>query len=122
MKPIWELFWATDFKLLKIIHISVEAGILLMHEQTDSQHKELLGLLLEPLWGPNMEKYMNRFHLNPHIHIQRDYMATVPGHIVSVTFTVWCPNTDPFPSVAPLIKPQQNPPRRKTVKYYEADW
>jgi hypothetical protein len=107
------LFWAKELKLLKIMHVSVEAWILLTHQPTDPLHKELLELLLEPLWGPNMEKYVNRFHLNSHIHIQREYLATVPGHIRPVTLKVWCPNADRSLSVVPLRKTTTGTPKQE---------
>jgi hypothetical protein len=50
MKPIWGLFWKKELKLLKINPLSFKAGILLMHQPTDPLHKELLRLLLEPMW------------------------------------------------------------------------
>jgi hypothetical protein len=116
MKPIWGLFWAKELKLLKIILVSVKAGILLMHQPTDPLHKELLGLLLEPMWGPNMEKYMKKLYLNPHTHIEREYLATVPGHILSVTHKVWCPNTDTSCLVVPLIKTTTETPKQENVE------
>jgi hypothetical protein len=49
MKPAYRLSWMMEFRLLKIVSVGVEAGILFTHQFTDSLYKEHPGLWQTPL-------------------------------------------------------------------------
>jgi hypothetical protein len=46
MKPVQELFWANEWRPLKIYPMDIESGIPLTHHLMDPIHKEVPGLLL----------------------------------------------------------------------------
>jgi len=44
LKPIWELLWAKELRMLKIIPMNTEANIPLTHRLLDLLHKESHGI------------------------------------------------------------------------------
>jgi hypothetical protein len=54
MKPIQGLLWVKELRVLKTVPMGTEAGIQLTHHPMELLHKELPGLLLEPLHCHNL--------------------------------------------------------------------